>query len=143
MTSRLILSTLAVALAGLSVAALAGPAGAPHAAACVAALKAQEAELADSVKAGEPREPVLLKVVRSGIAIIGTQYLAGLSEGEARELLKAAERDFSALAPAAAEARQAACLEEGEALFAHASPLERTLITSAAQRRVRRLIAAT
>ena len=79
---------------------VAGPASAPHAAACVAALKAQEAELAESVKAGEPREPVLLKVVRSGIAIIGTQYLAGLREVEARELLKAAERDFQALPPA-------------------------------------------
>ena len=37
---------------------------------------------------------MLLKVVRSGIAIIGTQYLAGVQEAEARELLKAAERDF-------------------------------------------------
>jgi len=142
MTSRLILSTLAVALAGLSTAALAGPTGAPHAAACVAALKAQEAELADSVKAGEPREPVLLKVVRSGIAIIGTQYLAGLREGEARDLLKSAERDFDSLPPATAQERQAACLAEGEALYSHASPLERSLITTAAQRRIRRLTSA-
>src|SRR6185369_15588684 len=55
-------------------AAVAAPASAPHAAACVAALKAQEASLADSMKAGNAVEPELLKVVRSGIAIIGTQY---------------------------------------------------------------------
>jgi hypothetical protein len=63
---------------GVAARASPAPAGAPHAAACIAALKAAEAELAESVKAGEPREPVLLKVVRSGIAIIGTQYLAGV-----------------------------------------------------------------
>ena len=143
MNLRAILSAAAIGLGGLSASALAAPATAPHAAACVAALKAQEAELAESVKAGEPREPVLLKVVRSGMAIIGTQYLAGVHEAEARELLKAAERDFEALPPVVAEARQATCLQEGEALFAHASPIERSLITTAAQRRIRRLMAST
>ena len=143
MSSRTILSSLAFALALASASACAAPASASHAAACVAALKAHEAELAEAVKAGEPREPVLLKVVRSGITIIGTQYLAGLHEVEARELLKEAERDFEALPPAAARERQAACLAEGEALFAHASPIERSLITTAAQRRVRRLTAST
>jgi hypothetical protein len=143
MTHRTILSAAALALASLSAAAVAGPASAPHAAACVAALKAQEASLAETVKAGEPLEAVLLKVVRSGIAIIGTQYLAGLREVEARELLAAAERDFQALPPAAAEQRQAACLQEGEALYAHASPLEQSLITMAAQRRIKRLTAST
>jgi len=77
------------------------------------------------------------------MAIIGTQYLAGVHEAEARELLKAAERDFEALPPLVAEARQATCLQEGEALFAHASPIERSLITTAAQRRIRRLMAST
>ena len=143
MTLRSILSAATLALACLSAAAVAGPASAQHAAACVAALKAQEAGLAETVKAGEPFEDVLLKVVRSGIAIIGTQYLAGVHEAEARELLKAAERDFQALSPAAAEKRQAACLQEGEALYAHASPIERSLITTAAQRRIRRLTAST
>jgi hypothetical protein len=139
MTPRLILPAAMLGLACLSGTALAGPAGASHAAACVAALKAQEADLAVSVKAGEPREPVLLKVVRSGIAIIGTQYLAGLREGEARELLKAAELDFQALPTDEAQVRQAACLKEGEALYSKASPLEQSLITTAAQRRVKRL----
>jgi hypothetical protein len=143
MSPRTILSSLAFAFALASASAWAAPASASHAAACVAALKAHEAELAESVKAGEPREPILLKVVRSGIAIIGTQYLAGLHEAEARELLKSAELDFQALAPAAAQERQAACLEEGEALFAHASPIERSLITTAAQRRIKRLTAST
>ena len=141
MSLRSFLSAAAFALASLPSALFAAPASAPHAAACVAALKAEEAGLAQSVRAGEPREPVLLKVVRSGIAIIGTQYLAGVNEAEARALLKAAERDFVALPPAQAEALQTACLIEGEALFAHASPLERSLITTAAQRRIRRLTA--
>jgi len=139
MTLRLILSAATLGLACLSGPALAGPEGASHAAACVAALKAQETDLAASVKAGEPHEPVLIKVVRSGIAIIGTQYLAGLREGEARELLKAAEHDFQALAPEEAQLRQSTCLQEGEALYAKASPLEQSLISTAAQRRVKRL----
>jgi len=126
----------------LSGAAGGSPASASHAAACVAALKAQEADLAESVKAGELREPALLKVVRSGVAIIGTQYLAGLREGEARELFKSAEHDFHALSPDEAQARQSACLQEGEALYSKASPLEQSLISTAAQRRVRRLTAA-
>ncbi|MGZ3342140.1 MAG: hypothetical protein ACXWCU_01480 [Caldimonas sp.] len=132
----------ALALAFLAGTALAAPAEAPHAAACVAALKAHESDLASTLKAGAPVESELLKVVRSGIAIIGTQYLAGLREAEARQLLQAAEKDFQELPPSTAEARQAQCLEEGNALYKDASPLERTLITTAAQRRIRRLTAA-
>jgi hypothetical protein len=143
MNLRAIPAAAAIGLVALSASALAAPVTASHAATCVAALKAQEAELAEAVKAGEPREPVLLKVVRSGIAIIGTQYLAGVHEAEARKLLKAAERDFEALPPVVAEERQAACLAEGDALFARASPIERSLITTAAQRRIRRLTAST
>lgn len=98
--------------------------------------------MADALKAGAAIEADLLKVVRSGIAIIGTQYLAGLREAEARQLLQEAERDFQSLPPQAAEERQAECLVEGDALYTRASPLERSLITSAAQRRIRRLKAA-
>jgi hypothetical protein len=123
-------------------AAVAAPASAPHAAACVAALKAQEASLADSMKAGNAVEPELLKVVRSGIAIIGTQYFAGLREAEARQMLKAAEEEFQTLPPTVAAERQAECLREGYSLYEHASPLERSLITTAAQRRIRRLTSA-
>ena len=141
--SRSIISSAALSLLVVAGAATAAPASAPHAAACVAALKAQEATLAEAMKAGDAVEPRLLKVVQSGIAIIGTQYLAGVHEAEARDLLKAAEQDFQALPPAAAEQRQAACLKEGESLFAQASPIERSLITTAAQRRVRRLTAST
>ena len=129
----------AAALLGVSTAVLGAPASAPHAAACVAALKAQEATLVESVKSGSPVEPDLLKVVRSGIAIIGAQYLAGLREAEARAMLKAAEQEFQALPPGDAEARQAECLGEGESIFSHASSFERSLITAAAQRRVKRL----
>jgi len=131
-----------VALISLAGTALAAPAAAPHAAACVAALKANETGLAATLKAGAPVEPELLNVVRSGIAIIGTQYLAGLRESEARALLEAAERDFEALPRSTAQARQVQCLQEGQAIYKNASPFERSLIASAAQRRVKRLKAA-
>jgi len=137
--SPLFLFSAALALAPLAGTALAAPAAAPHAAACVAALKANETSLAATLKAGEPVEPELLTVVRSGIAIIGTQYLAGLRESEARKLLEAAEKDFQALPRSAAEARQAQCLQEGQALYKNASAFERSLITTAAQRRIKRL----
>jgi hypothetical protein len=129
-------------IAALADAAQAMPATAPHAAACVAALKTRETELAEKVKTGAAVEPELLTVVRSGIAIIGTQYLAGLREAEARKLLEDAEKDFDALPADAAAARQAQCLQEGEALYQDASALERSLITSAAHRRIKRLTAA-
>ena len=122
--------------------ALAAPATAPHAAACVAALKANESGLAATLKAGAPVESELLTLVRSGIAIIGTQYLAGLREAEARGLLEAAERDFQALPRSTAAARQAQCLQEGQALYKNASSIEKNLITSAAQRRIKRLLKA-
>jgi hypothetical protein len=132
-------AALMLSLAGT---ALAGPASAPHAAACVAALKAQESRLSETLNAGAPVEPELLQVVSSGIAIIGTQYLAGLREAEARQLLQTAEKDFQELPQPDAEARQADCLREGQALYKGASPLERSLITSAAQRRIKRMRAA-
>ena len=134
-TARAAIAVLACAAFGV----LAAPASAPHAAACVAALKAQEAGFAESVKAGGPVPADFLRVVRSGIAIIGSQYLAGLREAEARELLRAAEGDFQALPPAQASERQDRCLREGESIFGHASPLEQNLITTAAQRRIKRL----
>jgi hypothetical protein len=132
----------AAALLCIFATAFAAPRSAPHAAACVAALKAEETSLSETLKAGAPVEAELLKVVRGGIAIIGTQYLAGLQEAEARQLLESAEQDFRAMPPDAAKARQAQCLQEGESLYVRASPLEQSLITSAAQRRIRRLTSA-
>lgn len=132
----------ALTLLSLAGTALATPAAAPHAAACVAALKAHETSLAATLKAGAPVETELLKVIRSGIAIIGTQYLAGLREAEARQLLHAAEKDFQALPRSTAEARQAECLQEGQVLYKGASPLARSLISTAAQRRIKRMRAA-
>ena len=73
------------------------------------------------------------------MAIIGTKYFAGLREVEAREMLKAAEEDFRALPPTQAATRQTECLKEGHALYENASALERSLITTAAQRRIQRI----
>jgi len=139
---RSLLVSAVVALASVAGPAVAAPASAPHAAACVAALKAQEATLAEAMKSGNAVEPELLKVVQSGIAIIGTQYFAGLREAEARQMLKAAEDDFKELPSNVAAQRQAECLREGYALYQGASPLERSLITTAAQRRIKRITAA-
>ena len=139
---RVVFPAAAIALAGLPASALAATPAASHAAACVAALKAQEATLAEAMKSGNAVEPELLKVVQSGIAIIGTQYFAGLREAEARQMLKAAEDDFKELPSNVAAERQAECLREGYALYQGASPLERSLITTAAQRRIKRITAA-
>jgi len=140
MTPSVLLST-TLAWVSFAGAALAAPAEAPHAAACVAALKANESGLAATLKAGAPVESELLTVVRSGIAIIGNQYLAGLREAEARRLLEAAEKDFEALPRSTAAARQAQCLQEGQTLYTNASSFEKSLITNAAQRRIKRLTA--
>jgi hypothetical protein len=142
MKLSLTLAVAATLLPALAAAALAAPATAPHAAACVAALKGKEAGLAAALKAGGSVEPELYRVVRSGIAIIGAQMLAGLREDEGKRLLKAAEREFQALPRSAADARQAQCLQEGQAIYQNASAIEKGLIASAAQRRVRKLTAA-
>jgi hypothetical protein len=115
------------------------PASAGHAAACVAALKGREALLTATLKGGAPVEPELFRVVRSGFTFIGRQYLAGVREAEARQLLEAAERDFAALAPDGRKLRQAECLREGEQLYSQSTAFERSLITSAAERRVKRM----
>jgi hypothetical protein len=142
MKLSLTLAVAATLLPALAAPALAAPATAPHAAACVAALKGKEAGLAAALKAGGSVEPELYTVVRSGIAIIGAQMLAGLREDEGKRLLKAAEREFQALPRSAADARQAQCLQEGQAIYQNASAIEKGLIASAAQRRVRKLTAA-
>ena len=84
--------------------------------------------------------------MRSGIAIIGSQYLAGLREaGGTPSCSRRPSRQFQAIAAGRGlgRQRQAACLKEGETLYANASPLERSLITTAAQRRIKRLTAPT
>ena len=129
----------AALLLSLGSVASAAPATAGHAAACVAALKGQEASLAATLKSGAAVEPELLRVVRSGFAIIGRQYLAGLREAEARRLLESAEQDFMALPPDTRKFRQARCLAEGERIYAESSALERGFITTAAQRRIKRM----
>lgn len=134
-----ILLPAALWLCVFSGAAHAAPASAPHAAACVAALKAQESGLTASLKSGAPVETDLLDVVRSGIAIIGRQYLSGLGETEARALLDTADKEFQTLPPGEASLRQRDCLTEGRAFYEQASPFEKSLITSAAQHRIRRL----
>jgi hypothetical protein len=139
MSRSLLAATVVACATGPAVAA---PEFSAHAAACVAALKAQETTLVESMKAGNAVEPELLKVVQSGVAIIGTQYFADLREAEAREMLKSAEDDFKALPPPAAADRQVECLREGWALYQGATALERSLITTAAQRRIERLTAA-
>ena len=136
---RFLTDTVALLLLCLGSAAWGAPASAGYAAACVAALKGREVTLTETLKAGAAVEPELLRVVRSGFTFIGRQYLAGLREAEARQLLETAEQDFKALSPDARKLRQAQCLHEGERLYAEASALERGLITTAAERRIKRM----
>ena len=119
--------------------ASAQPGSARHAADCVAALKGREAVLAVTLRNGAPVEPELFRVVRSGFAFVGRQYVAGLREREARQLLESAEREFQAMPPDVRKQRQAQCLQEGEQLYEEASLFERGIIANAAERRVRRV----
>ena len=138
--TRLLAASFAPLLLCLGSAAWGAPASAGHAAACVAALKGREATLTETLKAGGAGvEPELLRVVQSGYAFVGRQYLAGLGEAEARQLLASAEQAFKALSPDSRKLRQAQCLQEGDRLYAQASGLERSLITTAAQRRIKRM----
>jgi hypothetical protein len=102
--------------------AFAAPAFAPHAAA-----------------QARRSSPALLKVVRCGIATIGTHYFAGLREAEVREMLEAAEEELPC--PPAGAGRDASdrVPEEGYPLYENASALERRLVTTAAQRPIKRI----
>ena len=111
-----------------------------HRAACVAALTAQAEPLAARLKAGDRSvEAELLKLTQSGFALIGTAYQDGLRKPQADQLLDAAKQAQKSMPAPALSQLQASCRLEGAQVLADANALERFLVNSAAERRVKRI----
>lgn len=111
-----------------------------HRAACVAALTTQAEPLAARLKSGDRSvEAELLKLTESGFAIIGVAYQAGLRKPEADQLLESAKKAQKSMPAPALSQLQASCRIEGSQVLADANALERFLVTSAAERRVKRI----
>jgi hypothetical protein len=115
-----------------------------HAATCVAALKTRAEPLAQRVRGGDTAaEAQLLPIVKSSFAFIGSVYKQGLSNAQADELLRQAEKAQAQMPPADLARTQDACHAEGQQLLAQANFFEREFVTRAAKRRVERLHPAT
>lgn len=113
-----------------------------HRAACVAALTTQAEPLAARLKRGDRSvEAELLKLTQSGFALIGIAYQDGLRKPEADQLLDAAKQAQKSMPAPALSQLQASCRVEGAQVLADANTLERFLVTSAAERRVKRIAA--
>lgn len=111
-----------------------------HRAACVAALTTQAEPLAARLKNGDRSvEAELLKLTQSGFAIIGIAYQDGLRKPEADQLLETAKKAQKSMPAPALSQLQASCQLEGARVLADANALERFLVTSAAERRVKRI----
>ena len=111
-----------------------------HRAACVAALTTQAEPLAARLKSGDRSvEAELLKLTESGFAIIGVAYQDGLRKPEADQLLDSAKKAQKSMPAPALSQLQASCRIEGGQVLADANALERFLVTSAAERRVKRI----
>lgn len=111
-----------------------------HRAACVAALTTQAEPLAARLKAGDHSvEAELLKLTQSGFALIGIAYQDGLRKPEADRLLDAAKQAQKSMPAPALSQLQASCRLEGNQVLADANGLERFLVNSAAERRVKRI----
>jgi hypothetical protein len=113
-----------------------------HTAQCVAALEANTDDLASQIRAGNPAlQPLLLDRLKYGAAFIGEAYLRGeRDEGRAQALLKEALEAQKALPQLDLVARQSACAQEGERLFAKADILSRAVVSRLAQRRMKKLL---
>ncbi|MBC7699141.1 hypothetical protein [Aquabacterium sp.] len=111
-----------------------------HRAACVAALTTQAEPLAARLKTGDRSvEAELLKLTQSGFALIGIAYQDGLRKPEADQLLDAAKQAQKSMSAPALSQLQASCRLEGAQVLTDANALERFLVNSAAQRRVKRI----
>lgn len=110
-------------------------------AACVAALTTKAEPLVAQLKAGDRSvEPELKSLTEKGFALIGVAYKDGLRKPEADQMLEAAKRAQKSL-PAAELNRLPSCwqLDCSQAL-SDVSGIERYLLTSAAERRVARIL---
>lgn len=110
-------------------------------AACVAALTTKAEPLVARLKAGDGSvKPELLGLTESGFALIGVAYQDGLRKPEADQMLAAAKQAQKTMPADELSALQATCRAAGSKVLSQASMFERFLVTSAAQRRVNRII---
>jgi hypothetical protein len=112
-----------------------------HRAACVAALTTKAEPLVTQLKGGDRSvEPELLSLTQKGFAIIGAAYKDGLRKPEADQLLDAAKKAQKSMPSAELVRLQSTCQVEGAKVLTDVSGLERYLLTSAAERRVARIV---
>lgn len=112
-----------------------------HRAACVAALTSKAEPLAAQLKGGDRSvEAELLGLTEKGFAIIGAAYKDGLRKPEADQLLETAKKAQKTMPAAELSRLQASCQVEGAKVLTDVSGLERYLVTSAAERRVARIL---
>ena len=131
------------ALALVAVLAPAHAADAPgfaDSAACVAALKARAAPLAERLRNGDAAaEAPLRPIVTASFAFIGTSYKQGLRKKEADEMLDQAERKQADMPPDELAKLQDVCQAQGQRLFAEANYFERLFVSRAAESRIAKL----
>ncbi len=114
-----------------------------HIAACVAALEANSATLAQLVKAGRADlRPTLQERLQDGVAFIGTAYLRGERDKvRAQALLTDAREAQKALPAGELSARQDACAAEGLKLLSGANVIERLVVWRLTGNRMKKLLA--
>ncbi|RZL04360.1 MAG: hypothetical protein EOP36_00595 [Rubrivivax sp.] len=112
-----------------------------HRAACVAALTTKAEPLAAQLKSGDRSvEAELLGLTEKGFAIIGAAYKDGLRKTEADQLLASAKKAQKSMPAAELDRLQSSCQVEGAKVLTDVSGMERYLLTSAAERRVARIL---
>lgn len=110
-------------------------------AACVSALTTKAEPLMAQLKAGDRSvEPELLRLTEKGFALIGVAYKDGLRKPEADQLLEAAKKAQKSLSATELSRLQSNCQQEGSQALSDVSGIERYLLTSAAERRVARIL---
>lgn len=110
-------------------------------AACVAALTTKAEPLMAQLKAGDRSvEPELLGLTEKGFALIGVAYKDGLRKTEADQMLEAAKKAQKSMPAADMSRLQTSCQAEGAQALSDVSGIERYLLTSAAERRVARIL---
>jgi len=111
-----------------------------HCAECVAALKARGEPLAQRVKRGDATaEALLMPIVKSSFAFIGTVYKQGVRSPQAEELLRSAEKAQADLPPDDLVKLQDACQIEGDQLLKDANFFEQAFVNHMARMRMDRL----
>jgi hypothetical protein len=109
---------------------------------CVAALEADTDEVAIRVKAGRVElKPLLLERLRAGAAFVVDSYVKGeRNEGRAKSILSAALEDQKTLARSELASRQSQCALAGARLLADSNFIFRAVVSTLAEKRMRKLL---